>query len=352
MSLTAFIGSMELGLVYSLLAFGTFISYRILRVADLTVDGSFVLGAAASAMLTLEGMPFAGILAAMAAGAIAGVITALLQTKMGIQPILAGILTMTGLYSINLMVMGGKANIPLLNNTNIFTPAENFGGRAYKIIVLTAIITLIFMLLNWFFRTLLGLSIRATGDNEDMCKASSINTDLVKIVGFALSNSIVALSGAPLPIYGPQGEFFRLLKWEDYTYGVGFDENSNLTLGPFEISFIKNIHPLEAYSARIKCKDKVLSYTSDTSYFEDLAGFFKGSDLLICECSFYSDMDGTKAGHLTSSQAGLLAEKARVRKLILTHLPHFGDLNNLLAEAREYYEGEIELASYMKEINI
>jgi ribonuclease BN (tRNA processing enzyme) len=157
---------------------------------------------------------------------------------------------------------------------------------------------------------------------------------------------------APLPIYGPQGEFFRLLKWEDYTYGVGFDENSNLTLGPFEISFIKNIHPLEAYSARIKCKDKVLSYTSDTSYFEDLAGFFKGSDLLICECSFYSDMDGTKAGHLTSSQAGLLAEKARVRKLILTHLPHFGDLNNLLAEAREYYEGEIELASYMKEINI
>lgn len=85
MSLTAFIGSMELGLVYSLLAFGTFISYRILRVADLTVDGSFVLGAAASAMLTLEGMPFAGILAAMAAGAIAGVITALLQTKMGIQ---------------------------------------------------------------------------------------------------------------------------------------------------------------------------------------------------------------------------------------------------------------------------
>jgi putative ABC transport system permease protein len=96
MSLTAFIGSMELGLVYSLLAFGTFISYRILRVADLTVDGSFVLGAAASAMLTLEGMPFAGILAAMAAGAIAGVITALLQTKMGIQPILAGILTMTG----------------------------------------------------------------------------------------------------------------------------------------------------------------------------------------------------------------------------------------------------------------
>ena len=196
MSLTAFIGAMELGLVYSLLAFGTFISFRILKVADLTVDGSFVLGAAASAMLTFEGMPVVGIVAALTLGAIAGVITALLQTKMGIQPILAGILTMTGLYSINLMVMGGKANIPLLNKTTIFTYVENFGGRAYKIIVLAAIITVVFIILNWFFRTLLGLSLRATGDNEDMCRASSINTDSVKVVGFALSNSIVALSGA------------------------------------------------------------------------------------------------------------------------------------------------------------
>lgn len=236
MSLTAFIGSMELGLVYSLLAFGTFISYRILRVADLTVDGSFVLGAAASAMLTLEGMPFAGILAAMAAGAIAGVITALLQTKMGIQPILAGILTMTGLYSINLMAMGGKANIPLLNNTNIFTPAENFGGRAYKIIVLTAIITLIFMLLNWFFRTLLGLSIRATGDNEDMCKASSINTDLVKIVGFALSNSIVALSGALLAQMQQSadvnmGSGMVVISFASLIIGSAIIKNKNITMG-------------------------------------------------------------------------------------------------------------------------
>lgn len=198
MSFTAFIGAIELGLVYSLLAFGTFISFRILNVADLTVDGSFVLGAAASAMLTFNGMPFAGILAAMITGAIAGIITALLQTKMGIQPILAGILTMTGLYSINLMVMGGRANIPLLNKANIFTYAENFGGRAYKIIVLAAVIGAVFIMLNWFFRTLLGLSIRAAGDNEDMCRASSINTDAVKMVAFALSNSIVALSGALL----------------------------------------------------------------------------------------------------------------------------------------------------------
>lgn len=197
MSITAFIGAMELGLVYSLLAFGTFISFRILNVADLTVDGSFVLGAAASAMFTVAGMPVAGIFAALIAGAIAGIITALLQTKMGIQPILSGILTMTGLYSINLMVMGGKANIPLLNKINIFTYAENIiGGRAYKIFMLAAVISAVFIILNWFFRTQLGLSIRAAGDNEDMCRASSIDTDFIKIAGFALSNSIVALSGA------------------------------------------------------------------------------------------------------------------------------------------------------------
>jgi ribonuclease BN (tRNA processing enzyme) len=153
-----------------------------------------------------------------------------------------------------------------------------------------------------------------------------------------------------LPIYAPNGEFFKFLKWEEYTYGVSFDENSSLTLGPFEISFIKNIHPVEAYSVRIKCGDKIFSFTSDTSYFEELARFFAGSDLLICECSFYSHMDGTKAGHLNSSQAGLLAEKANVKKLILTHLPHFGELNNLLTEAKEHYKGEIELASYLKEI--
>jgi len=157
---------------------------------------------------------------------------------------------------------------------------------------------------------------------------------------------------APLPIYGPDGEFFELLKWGEYTYGVRFDEKSSLTLGPFEVSFIKNVHPVDTYGVRIKCGGKVFSYSSDTSYFEDLVEFYKGSDLLICECSFYSNMDGTKAGHLNSSQAGMLAEKAGVKKLVLTHLPHFGDLNNLLLEARDYYKGKIELASFLKEIKI
>ena len=237
MSITAFIGAVELGLVYSLLAFGTFISFRILKVADLTVDGSFVLGAAASAVFTFEGMPVTGIVAALIAGALAGLVTALLQTKMGIQPILAGILTMTGLYSINLMVMEGKANIPLLNKDNIFTFAERVvAGRGYKILVLAALITGVFIILNWFFRTQLGLSIRATGDNEDMCRASSLDTDFIKMVGFSLSNSIVALSGALLAQMQQSadinmGSGMVVISFASIIIGSVIIKNKNITLG-------------------------------------------------------------------------------------------------------------------------
>lgn len=154
----------------------------------------------------------------------------------------------------------------------------------------------------------------------------------------------------PFPIYAPNGEFFNLLKWENYTYGESFNESSTLNLGPFEISFIKNNHPVEAYSVKIKCSNKVLAFTSDTSYFEELADFFKDSDLLIAECSFYAHMDGTKAGHLNSSQAGMLAEKSNVKKLVLTHLPHYGKLNELIEQSKQNYNGEIILASYLMDI--
>lgn len=156
----------------------------------------------------------------------------------------------------------------------------------------------------------------------------------------------------PLPIYAPKGEFFNLLKWDDYTYGESFEEESTLNLGPFEVSFKKNIHPVEAYSVNIKCRNKVLSFTSDTSYFDELADFFKNSDLLIAECSFYADMDGTKAGHLNSSQAGMLAEKASVKKLVLTHLPHFGKHDDLVEQSRKHYSGSIILASHLMELTI
>lgn len=237
MSLTSFIGAIELGLVYSLLAFGTYISFKILNVADLTVDGSFVLGAAASAVFTVSGNPVLGLIASIAAGALAGTITATLQTKMGIQPILSGILTMTGLYSINLTVMGGKANIPLLNKTSIFTYAEQlFPGRGYKIAALFIIIAFVFAILNWFFRTQLGLSIRATGDNEEMCKASSIDTDFIKIVGFSLSNAIVALSGALVAQMRQSadvnmGAGMVVISFASIIIGSTIIKNKNITLG-------------------------------------------------------------------------------------------------------------------------
>lgn len=237
MSLVSFLGAVELGLVYSLLAFGTYISFRILSVADLTVDGSFVLGAAVSAMFAFNGMPVAGILLAVLAGGMAGLVTAVLQTKMGIQPILSGILTMTGLYSINLMVMDGKANIPLLNKTNVFTYAQAaLDTKAYKVIALACIILFVFAFLNWFFRTQLGLSIRATGDNEAMCRASSIDTDFVKMVGFSLSNSIVALSGALVAQMQQSadinmGSGMVVISFASLIIGSVIIKNKNITLG-------------------------------------------------------------------------------------------------------------------------
>lgn len=237
MSLTAFIGAIELGLVYSLLAFGTYISFRILKVADLTVDGSFVLGAAVSAVFTFNDRPIIGLILAIFAGVLAGIITASLQTKMGIQPILAGILTMTGLYSINLMVMDGRANIPLLNKTSIFTYARHvFEGKSYKIFALLIIVFSVFTILNWFFRTQLGLSIRATGDNEDMCRASSINTDFIKIVGFAVSNGIVALSGGLVAQMQQSadvnmGSGMVVISFASIIIGSVVIKNKNITLG-------------------------------------------------------------------------------------------------------------------------
>lgn len=242
MSLTAFFGAIELGLVYSLLAFGTFISFRILNVADLTVDGSFVLGAAVSAVFTFQEMPLVGLLLAVLAGALAGTVTAVLQTKMGIQPILAGILTMTGLYTINLMVMGGKANIPLLNKENIFTYAYNvFNTDMYKIITLFIIVSAVFAVLTLFFKIQLGLSIRATGDNEEMCKASSIDTDFAKIVGFALSNAIVALSGALVAQLQQSadvnmGSGMVVISFASIIIGSVIIKNKNITLGLISVA--------------------------------------------------------------------------------------------------------------------
>ena len=197
MNMTLILSAVELGLFYTLLTLGLFISYRILDIPDLTVDGSFTLGAAVAVVLTTAGHPFMAILGAALAGILAGVVTATLQTKLKIQPILAGILTMTALYSINIMVMGDKANVSLLGVETLFTKMKMLIGGSRSGLILGAVIVLVVcILLGIFLYTKLGLSIRATGDNEDMVRSSSINVDLMKIIGLAIANGLVAVSGA------------------------------------------------------------------------------------------------------------------------------------------------------------
>ena len=204
MSLTVLQGAVEQGFIYSLVALGLYLSYRTLDVADLTTDGSFTLGAACSAILTIGGHPVQGLLLALAAGALAGFVTALLQTRLDVQPILAGIVTMTGLYSVNLMVMGGRSNLNMLKEENVFTAAEGLLGPAGKL-VLAGILAL-------FLRTQLGLSIRATGDNREMVAASSIDPAFTTTVGLCAANAMVALSGGLLVQYQ---------KFSDISLGTG-----------------------------------------------------------------------------------------------------------------------------------
>ena len=202
MSLLTLTSSVELGLLYALVTLGLFISYRILDIPDLTVDGSFTLGAAVSAVVATMGYPVLGVLLAGLAGACAGVVTATLQTKLKVQPILAGILTMTALYSINIMVMSGKPNMPLLGVDTIFSKLKAIFDISFGPMILGVVIALLVMLiLGLFLSTQLGLAIRATGDNEDMVRSSSINVDFTKTVGLAIANALVGLSGALIAQY-------------------------------------------------------------------------------------------------------------------------------------------------------
>lgn len=197
MSLYTLTSCLELGLLYGLLALGIYISYRILNIADLTVDGSFTLGAAVSVMMTTLGYPVVGILLGVVAGALAGVVTAFLQTKLKVQPILAGILTMTALYTINMSVMGDKPNLSLASVDTVFTSVKNLLGKQWAGTVVGSVICIIvIILLVLFLHTQVGLSIRATGDNEEMVRSSSINVDFTKTLGLAMANALVGLSGA------------------------------------------------------------------------------------------------------------------------------------------------------------
>ena len=195
--------ALELGFLYAPVALALFLSFRVLDIADLTTDGCFVLGAAVSVTLTAAGHPLLAVPAAMLAGACAGFITAFLQTRLSVPSILAGIVTNTGLYTINLMAMGWRSNESLLGSDTVFTllRSTGLGGDWYELVLAAATTLLCAGLLALFLGTRLGLSIRATGDNPDMVRASSLDPTFTVTVGLCLSNALTALSGAMVGQY-------------------------------------------------------------------------------------------------------------------------------------------------------
>ena len=184
--------ALELGLCTSLTVLALFLSYSMLNVCDLSTDGCFTLGAAVGAMVAVSGHPYLSIFAAMAAGIISGFVTAFLQTKMGIDSLLAGIIVNTGLYSINMAVMGNSSLVNMNTTETIYTVVKNAlkgtpFASYYKLLVI--------VFLSLFLRTRLGLAIRATGNNPDMVRSSSINPVFTTIVGLCVANAFTALSG-------------------------------------------------------------------------------------------------------------------------------------------------------------
>lgn len=210
MTLTVLQNALEVGFIYALVALALFLSYSILDIADLTTDGSFTLGCAVSAVFCISGHPIFGLFAAMLAGAAAGFVTAFLQTRLGVPSILAGIVTNTGLYTVNLAVMGFSSNLPLFQKETLFTLSKEALGSVlggwHKLAAAAGITLVVSLLLVAFLGTRLGISIRATGDNPDMVRASSINTALMITIGLCLANAMTALSGAVLAQYNKSSD--------------------------------------------------------------------------------------------------------------------------------------------------
>jgi putative tryptophan/tyrosine transport system permease protein len=197
-SLIALLGTLETGLIFALVALGVYLSFRILQFPDLTVDGSFPLGAAVSAILIVNGFnPFLATLVACVAGAGAGLITAWLNVRLKILHLLASILTMIALYSINLRIMG-RPNVALLGEQTVFTPLEALGVPTYMAIpaALFVLIVIAKVGMDRFLNSEIGLAMRATGANARMARAQGINTNFYILLGMALSNALVALAGA------------------------------------------------------------------------------------------------------------------------------------------------------------
>lgn len=165
------------------------------------------------------------------------------------------------------------------------------------------------------------------------------------ILGGALPN---------LPIYGHQldTQEFAKLTYKEITKGVAYDPQASLTVGPFMIHFLQTVHPVPCFAMRIEAHGKAVVYTGDTSFKSELIDFCKNADLLLSECNFYGNMDAKGAGHMTSIDCGTLAKEANVKELVLTHLPHFGHLPQLVEEAAQHFAGKISLASQDLKIKI
>ncbi|WP_159649218.1 ABC transporter permease [Erysipelothrix aquatica] len=191
------------GLLYGIMSMGVMLSYKILDIPDLSVDGTYPLGVAISAILIINGVnPWVALLASMAGGFLAGIVTGVFHVKFGISALLSGILVMTGLYSINMMVAGGKSNLPLFKYDNIFSTTwlEKMGAPSFiidnfQLIVMIILVVLIKIMIDTLLTTRVGYLLKVTGDNEGLVTSLGHNVGTVKILGLALANSIVALSG-------------------------------------------------------------------------------------------------------------------------------------------------------------
>lgn len=203
MRLSVLMGSVSQGLLWSILAIGVYITYKILDYADLTTEGSYPLGAAVAAQMILSGAnPFVATFVSMLAGMAAGFVTGFLNTKLKIPSLLAGILSMTGLYSVNLRIMG-KANLPLLKQDTVISIVSKMGFDTSTAVFAVGIVAVlvVILILWWFFGTEKGFAIRATGDNSNMIRALGVNTNSMVILGLVISNGLIALSGGIMAQY-------------------------------------------------------------------------------------------------------------------------------------------------------
>ena len=206
MSLSLLQTALELGLISSITVLALFLSYSMLNVCDLSTDGCYTLGASVGAIVALAGYPYLSIAAAMCAGVLSGFITAVLQTKMGVDSLLAGIVVNTGLYSVNIAIMGGASLLNMNKTETVFTRLDNAlsGGPVEeysKLIVILIAVVLVCLFQHFFLRTRIGLAIRATGNNPDMVRSSSINPVMTTIVGLCVANAFTGLSGCLMAQY-------------------------------------------------------------------------------------------------------------------------------------------------------